>query len=211
MMERSDANVGWGDPEETTPRRRVPGWAWWSCGGGCLVMVLLGAALAVYGLHLTRQGMDPEIQWPRLRRVLAFEERPEGLEIEMGLSLGADQFRLIDGAKGQLATLIEFPAAARSRYEELLDPEQELPLGIGQPLEPEAGELEVQGRIVKCLRFAGMKRETDPGYGAGIRLDLTGSREKPRTLEIRHSSTERVEDAEVSAFLAPFDVWKEHQ
>lgn len=210
-MEQPSANAGdWGAGEAAPRKRRVPRWVWWGCGGGCLLALLVAAVLAIFAVRLVREGTDPEKQWPRLDQVLAFETRPQGLEIEFGVSFGADQFHLVDHARGLRATLIEYPAAAASDYQKLLDPEFDPPLGFGKPLEPEPGTLTVQGREVPCLRFARVQPEPEgEGLGPGIRLDLTGERARPRTLELRTVGSARIEDAEVEAFLAPFQVWLE--
>lgn len=205
------SNAEWTDEGQVeAKKKRVPSWVWWGCGSGCLLATIAIGGMAFFGARLVRESMDPEKQWPRLQRVMAFEERPPGLEIELGLSLGADQFHLVDSEQGLRATLIEFPPSSHSEYEQFLDPEIGTPFGLGQPVEPESGTLLVQGREVRCLRFARIKPEGEGNnQGAGIRIDLTGERLKPRTLELRSSRAERIDDALVAEFLTPFDVWKE--
>jgi hypothetical protein len=203
--------ASWGDePSEQPRKKRIPTWVWWGCGGGCLFLTLVVVALVILGTRLVRDSTDPEKQWPRLARVLAFDERPAGIELQFGLGIGADQFHLFDREKNLRATLIEYPSSASDEYDQLMDPDFELPMGLGQVIEPEQGKLMVQGREAPCLRFARVQPEPEERGGAGIRLDLTGTRKKPRTLELRRlSGSARLEDAEVEAFLAPFDVWRE--
>jgi len=206
------ADADWGDEghAERPRKKRVPSWVWWGCGGGCLFLALVVIALVVLGSRLVRESIDPEKQWPRLAEVLAFDQRPSGIELQFGLGLGADQFHLFDREKGLRATLIEYPSSASDDYDQLMDPDFELPMGLGQVVEPESGMLVVQGREVPCLRFTRVQPEPANEGGAGIRIDLTGTRKKPRTLELRRrEGTPRIEDAEVEAFLAPFDVWRE--
>ena len=208
----ADADASWGDEgrAEAPRKRRIPAWVWWGCGGGCLFLTLVVVALVVMGARIFKESTDPEKQWPRLAEVLAFDQRPEGLELQFGLGIGADQFHLLDREKGLRATLIEYPPSATSHYDQLMDPDFEMPMGFGQVVEPESGALAVQGREVRCLRFARVEPEPAGQGGAGIRVDLTGTRTKPRTLELRRlSGAQRIEDAEVAAFLAPFDVWRE--
>lgn len=206
------ADADWGDEggAERPKKKRVPSWVWWGCGGGCLLLTLIVIALVVFTTRLVREGMDPEKQWPRLAQVLAFDQRPAGIELQFGLGFGADQFHLYDAAKGLRATVIEYPSSASSEYDQLMDPEFELPMGLAKLVEPEKGTLVVQGREVPCLRFARIQPEPAGEGGPGVRVDLTGARQKPRTLELRHpGGAQRIEDAEVEAFLAPFDVWRE--
>ena len=206
------SNEDWGDDggAQATRKKRVPTWVWGGCGGGCLFMTLIVVALVVLGTRLFKESTDPEKQWPRLAEVLAFDQRPAGIELQFGLDIGADQFHLLDREKGMRATLIEYPSSASAEYDQLMDPDFELPMGFGQVVEPESGKLMVQGHEASCLRFARVQPEPAGQGGTGIRVDLTGTRKKPRTLELRRlSGTSRIEDAEVEAFLAPFDVWRE--
>jgi len=231
------AEADWGDEgsAERPRKKRIPSWVWWGCGGGCLFLTLIVIALVVMGARLFKESTDPEKQWPRLAEVLAYDQRPAGIEIEFGLGIGADQFHLVDREKCLRATLIEYPSSASSEYDRLMDPDFELPMGLGQLVEPVSGKLVVQGREVPCLRFSRVKPEPAE-QGAGIRIDLTGTRKKPRTLELRRyegpvldirrsdqrtsedpstveprrrDRAQPIEDAEVEAFLAPFDVWRE--
>lgn len=201
----------WGDEAEVAApkKRRFPGWLKWGCGCGCLLTTLLAITLSIVGYRFFREATDPALQWPRLREVLYFEERPEGLELEFGWSLGMDQFKLSDG-KGLGVTVTEYPRAGSADYEKLMDPDIHLPLDLGKPVDPERGALLVQGKEVPFLRFTRIKPEPEEGgLGAGIRLDLTAERRRPRTIELRRLGAVRVEDSEITTFLAPFDVWRE--
>lgn len=218
MEEPRTPGTDWGNEggEALPKKKRIPSWVWWGCGGGCLFLSLIVIAVVVFASRAIRESIDPDKQWPRLAEVLAFDQRPAGIELKFGLDLGADQFHLLDAEKGLRATLIEYPSSASSDYGQLMDPDFELPLGLGRVLEPESGQLFVQGREVPCLRFTRIHPEHAGANGPGIRVDLSGTRKQPRTLELRRGagpSAEggalRIEDAEVEAFLAPFDVWRE--
>lgn len=205
------SELDWGEAGEAPParKRRIPSWIWWGCGGGCLLALLVAAGLGLMGYRIFREGTDPEKQWPRLQQVLYFEQRPEGLELRFGFNLGMDQFHLTDGASLE-AAVAEYPSSATEEYRRLMDPDLDMPFGLGKPVDPESGTIVVQGKEVPFLRFSRVEPEPeDAGRGAGIRVDLTGDRARPRTLELRRRKAARIEDAEVEAFLAPFDVWKE--
>ncbi|NOT30855.1 MAG: hypothetical protein HOP15_10455 [Planctomycetes bacterium] len=205
-------DTDWGDEggQARPKKKRIPTWAWWTCGGGCLLVTLVSASVAVFAVRLYREGRDPERQWPRLGEVLAFEERPAGIELKFGASVGASQFHLFDREKNLRATLVEYPSTAAADYKRIMDPDFSLPMGFGAPVDPERGTLVIQGREVPSLRFTRIKPEPEgQGFGPGVRLDLTGKRAKPRTLELRRPGPGRIEDAEVEAFLLPFEVWKE--
>jgi len=188
------------------PRKRFPAWAWWTCGGGCLLGILVLGSLLFFGMRFVREGRDPEKQWPRLAEVLAYEQRPEGIELEFGADLGLDLFQLRDTRHGLTGRVLQFPASARGEYSDLMDASASF--GVGKPIDPQSGTLIVQGQEVPCLRFA--RLDPDPeDLGSGIRVDLTGERARPRLLELRSKSAERIEDAAVEAFLEGFQVWKD--
>lgn len=211
------SEADWG--EEGRPARagqgnssaRFPAWIWWGCGGGCLLATLAMGAAGMFGWRMFQQSKDPEQQWPRLDEVLAFDERPAQLELGFGVAMGAigaNLFHLFDHQKALQVTLIEYPSSTGSDYQELMDPQFAV-MGLGRLVEPEHGTLVVQGREVPGVRFLRVTPEPeDGGPGAGIRIDLTGDRAKPRTLELRRRGALRIEDAEVAAFLVPFDVWR---
>ena len=210
-MERSSTTEADWDNAEETPRkkRRIPSWVWWGFGGGCLTLTVAGIAFGVFAARLLKEGMDPEKQWPRLAEVLPFDERPGSIDLHFGLGIGADQFHMVDREKGLRATVVQYHSSSSEEYGHLMDPDFELPMGFGRLEGPESGKLVVQGHEVPCLRFSRFNSGAEVDTGAGIRVDLTGTRERPRTLELRrHAGAERIEDAEVEGFLAPFDVWR---
>lgn len=191
-------DTDWGDEggQARSKKKRIPAWAWWTCGGGCLLVTLVVASLTVFAVRLFREGTDPERQWPRLREVLAFEERPAGIELEFGASIGASQFHLVDPEKDLRATLVEYPSTAAADYKRIMDPDFSLPLGMGALVDPVRATLVIQGREVPSLRFSRIKPEPEgKGFGPGVRLDLTGERKKPRTLELRRHGSGRIDDA----------------
>jgi hypothetical protein len=202
VNEPTTASAAWGEDsgEPARPKRRIPGWVWWGCGGGCLLVTLIAVLLVFLSVRLVRDATDPEKQWPRLAEVLAFDERPANLELEFGLGIGADQFHLVDHAQRLRATLIAYPETGSD--EDHLD--EPLPAN-----DPERGVLSVQGREVPVLRFESLSFEPKTAaLGPGIRLDLSSASGRARTIELRRLGSGRIEDAEVEAFLAPFDVWR---
>jgi hypothetical protein len=202
------ADVEWGEEQETPRKKKgIPGWVWWGCGGGCLVVTLIAVAVVVAGTFFFRGAIDPEKQWPRLAEVLAYDQRPEHLSLEFGMGIGADQFHLVDHAAGLRAALIQYPSSASSEYKQTMDPDFGV-MGLGKMVDARTGTLEIQRREVPFVRFERVKPEPEGAVGPGIRLDLTGETGKPRTLELRKLRVEPLGDEEVLAFLSCFDVWR---
>ena len=79
----SDANWG-NDHLEPPKKRRIPLWIL-GCGGGCMFMIgALIVAVLVARPKLERwvEGLSqPEVQWPRLKESLPFDEQPAGFTI----------------------------------------------------------------------------------------------------------------------------------
>lgn len=185
------------------PKRGIPRWAWITCGGGCLLALVTGAVLLVGGYKFLQGGMDAEQQWPKLARILPFDERPPNLVLEFGFSLVQDQYHLRDTSSGIQAIVTLFPA--RESLEQMLDPDPKTILGLGKPVDPEPGELELQGKTVRCLRFSAISGQAK--LGPGIRIDLGPLGDEYRAAELHGRSVPS--DDEVRAFFEPFDVWRE--
>lgn len=191
------------EPERDAPRRRgIPRWAWITCGSGCMLAMITIAVVTIAGYRVIRTGTDPEQQWPKLAEVLPYDERPEHLSLEFGFSIGTDQFHLRDGRTGAAAVITAMPDPGA--VDALLDADPQTVFGMGGPLDPESGELELQGRTVRALRFSSIR---GTGKEPGIRLDLgqRGKSWRVAELKMRQPPT----DEDVQAFFEPFDVWRE--
>jgi hypothetical protein len=99
--------VDWSEEAEApAPKKRgIPRWIWIGCGCGCLTTLVV---LAIGGWYF-KQALDPEVQWPKLRQVLAFEERPTDLKLHMGMPLpGIRIYTMIDEGDQYQATVTYF-------------------------------------------------------------------------------------------------------
>lgn len=186
------------------PKRGIPRWAWITCGSGCLLALVTAAVLFVGGYKMVRKGTDPEQQWPKLAAILPFDERPANLTLGFGFSFVQDQFHLEDKSAAVQAVVTALPT--REALEQLMTTDPKTVFGFGKPVDPELGELELQGRSVRFLRFTSIGGPGD--LGPGIRLDLGQLAGKHRVVEL-HAHGSAPSDDDVRAFLAPFDVWRE--
>jgi hypothetical protein len=206
------------DLVETPKKRKVPSWVLWTCGGCCLGSVIIGGVLTLVIWRGAREMLDPEKQWPRLERLIAFDTRPAELELETGtpplVGFLVDVFVLRDTERELLATITHLKSGSQRDLDQMF--EERLagaPFGFGNPVEPELGELELQGRLVRVLRFRGLKGQgMNPNSGAGIRIDLSAADGKRVVVELqRIGSSERIDDALLQEFFAGFDVWRHRQ
>ena len=199
----------WGEAPQ--PKRRIPTWAWWTCGGGCLVVLLAGAAIAFFLVNTARKATDPVRVWAGVAEVLPHDEPPEGWEATMGFSvMGVGQYQLsTPEPAGCLFQIQTFPDAAQIDLAFDPDSPQNVGLfGIGELREAEEGDFVLQGREVRCLRFLGGV----PGMksGAGARLDLSGGASPHAYVQILFArASEKPTDEEIQELFLPFDVWRE--
>lgn len=210
--EGADAELQWGEEAAAPPRRRIPSWAVWSCGSGCLLFTVV-LALFVFTLwRFSKAARDPEQAWPALALYLPFDQRPEGWDIEGGelplVDMAMFSVRAPDGGE------LRVQSFDKGQFvEHALDPDSPQNQGVLDSiavLEPEAGTITLQGREVPCLRF----RAKDPGVEQedGIpTLRFEGARRAERfvLIEVRSTGPARLPDERASELLGPFDLWSE--
>lgn len=206
--------VEWSEEGEEAPRKKggVPKWVWIGCGGGCLLALLGGLALAIASVLWFQGATDPEKQWPRLQEILPFEERPTDLQLALGTPIPfvMDQFVLQDDEESYTATVINLKGTAASGFDDMFGEDSDAPFGLGAPVEPELGELEIQGQTVRVLRFRTVKGQgLVEELGPGIRVDLSRTGRALMVEFRRNKSKDPVTDEAVVQFFAHFDVWSD--
>jgi hypothetical protein len=193
----------------------------WFCGGGCLAMIVLAVVAIGLVISYGKKAADPEVQWPKLAKVLPFDERPANLQLMMGNQLGIEQYLLRDVVKGlQLQIQYHTGASAAAQREQLFGsddpvfPENMLVMKF-KDLQP--GVVEVQGRELRVIRMrmelAGFMQGIVPeegkqGLGSVIMMD--GTREGDDGflfLQVtREGGSDPITDDEVQDLLKPFHV-----
>lgn len=208
------SEVEWSEENEEAPRKKggIPKWVWIGCGGGCLLATVALIALGVFGAIWAKKAVDPEVQWPKLQKVLPFDERPTDLTLEAGMPMFVmDQYVLTSASGGYTATVMHFKAVTAADVDQMLaeDPKG-TPFGMGAPIEPESGEIDIQGRTVRLLRFRAIGGTSFVDeLGPGVRVDVSSP---GRTLVVqlqRKGSKEPLTDEELVAFFDHFDVWRD--
>ena len=196
-------------PEEAPAEKKsgVPKWVWFGCGGGCIVALLLAAVASFFFMTFIKDAQDPEKVWPLVAEALPFDERPEGWTVSGGGLMGTNQIVMIpEGGEG-MAMLYTFPNS--EGLNELFDPESMANNMVMLSIEnAEAGEIEVQGRKARTLRFEAPAPGTDKAIPS-LRIDLTGDGNVYVCLQVfKQGGTEPVADEDVRRMLEPFDVWR---
>lgn len=202
------------------PKKKVPFWVW-GCGAGCLLVMVVVLLLAAFAFKLVKSATDQKAQWASLSQHLPAETPPPGVII-IGVPIklqGMSIWSLQDPANKQQAIVFQAPAGtnARESKAELFDATGDQSfLGVGRH-GVEAGEVEVQGRRLQCVRYTSLSSDREPGpleavmkemQGASIVVDLApeGSDELLALILTRQGSEARIEAADLTLFLAPFRI-----
>jgi len=196
VVERApDTELGWGE-EETMPRKKrgclLPTWLW-ACGGGCLLMMITVGGCLFWGIGQVKKVMDPEVQWPRLQKVLPFDERPDHLQMVMGVQIGGmENYTMMDLERGLQVGLYYFDDNESSDAKDSLwtffDPEAETASSsmIGRGNE-KLGVIRIGSRDRTVMRFTqenfsfGNEEIAKQTSGPSISVDIT-SEEDPGLL-----------------------------
>jgi len=196
-------------PEEAPAEKKsgVPKWVWFGCGGGCLLALLLAAVASFFFMTFIRDAQDPEKVWPLVAEALPFDERPEGWTVSGGGMLGTNQIVMFPEGGKEMAMLYTFPSS--EGLDELFDPESMANNMVMLSIEnAEFGEIEIQGRKARTLRFEAPAPGTDETRPS-LRIDLTGDGSVYACLQVSNPPDRGpVSDEDVQRMLEPFDVWR---
>ena len=152
-----DTELEWGKEDEAPAKKRgcfLPVWLW-GCGGGCLLAIILSIGGGIYCVGKFKNAIDPEAQWAKLDKVLPFEERPGGLELMFGWSLGLEYYVLMDVNSGYMVSVYYFDSgdAAEGR-EAFFNPEVKAGvMGVGERTDEELSTVLIGSRERQVMRF----------------------------------------------------------
>jgi hypothetical protein len=152
-----DTELEWGKEEDTPVKKRgcfLPTWLW-GCGGGCLLMIILGIGGVVACGAKIKNAMDPDAQWAKLDKILPFDERPGGLELMFGWSLGLEYYILMDVNSGYMVSVYYFDSGdAEEGREAFFNPEVKAGvMGVGERKDEELSTVLIGSRERKVMRF----------------------------------------------------------
>jgi len=209
----------WSDEGAPAPKKKLlPTWAWW-VGGGCLVLLLIVGVGGYFVFRFAKQAatewQDPELQWERLKQVLPYDQRPEGLQFQASFHIGMD-FWLFNDRHGYMVMFMQLPGTnGQHSRDQMLDANSSQSfLGKFGRHGQERLKLNVQGRELEALRFVqeiGGGEGNSPGTGPGATMivDITPEdAARPLMLQLtRRSGGEEPFDPQVVIdFLEPFHV-----
>ena len=148
------------------------------------MMILLGAGL-FWGVGQVKNLIDPEVQWPRMQKVLPFDERPEHVQMLAGMQMfGMENYTLMDFERGlQIAVYYfddnESSDADDSRWT-FFDPEKETTSSSMINRDNErVGVIRIGSRDRKVMRFTqenfsfGTEEMKEQASGPCIAVDIT--------------------------------------
>ena len=182
-----DTDLEWGSEEPTAKKKRgclLPTWLW-ACGGGCLLAIILSIGGGGYCVGQVQKVIDPEVQWPRLQKVLPFDERPEHVQMVTGMQMfGVENYTLMDFQRGLQISVYYFDDdessdAADSRWT-FFDPETETTSSAMIKRDNESlGVIRLGSRDRKVMRFTqetisfGSEEMKEQGSGPCLAVDVT--------------------------------------
>lgn len=190
-----DAELGWGE-EDVLPRKKrgcfLPTWLW-ACSGGCLLAMITVGGCLIWGIGQVQKVMDPEVQWPRLQKVLPFDERPDHLQMVMGMQIGGmENYTMFDLEHGLQVSIYYFDddesSDAKDSLGTFFDPETETASSsiIGRGNE-KLGVIRIGSRDRTVMRFTqenfsfGNEEIAKQNSGPTLAIDIT-SEEDPGLL-----------------------------
>lgn len=210
----------WAEDSPGKPMRKsLPKWVWF-CGGGCLLALIAGLIAVVLFVRMVKNARDEKVTWPALQQVLAYDERPPTMHIELYTSVGIEQFVMRDDRGFQLQLQLHKGASgdrARKQMFEGTTPEFPADMGVMKFEDMRKGEVEVQGRVlpvVRCkLQFSGFAKSMVPKEAQDQMGDMLWTDVRPEgqsgmyLLQItRHGSSGEITDDELRELLAPFHI-----
>lgn len=221
---RPDIELEWGGEEDLPKKKRgcfLPVWLW-GCGGGCLLAIVLSIGGGIYCVGKAKAFIDPEVQWPRLQKVLPFEERPDHMQMVYGVQIfGMENYVLMDFERGFTATIYYFDDGDSEDAEEarqaFFDPEIQIGfMGMGEREDEELSTIRIGSRDRTVMRFfqsnAGMAFGNEEfaaaSSGPSASVDIT-SEEDPGLLVVvfmQGGAELPLRDEEIRAFFEGFFV-----
>ncbi len=210
------AEVTWTEEGQgAPPKKKIPTWVWF-CGGGCLAMVVLAIVAGGLVFNFAKKVIDPEQQWPKLAKILPFDERPANLTMQagmqIGMGVGMEQYVLRDAVQGlQLQIQHHSGESGAAQREQLFGSDkpafpQNMLVMKFEDMQP--GVVEVQGRDLRVIR---MRMELVGGkqtLGSMMMVDATRDGD-PGMLFLqvtREGNSAPITDDDLRALLKPFHV-----
>lgn len=207
--------VRWTEEGAPAPAKKsIPTWAWW-VGGGCAFLLLVFAVGVFVVVSFFKRGLDPERQWPLVSETLAYDQRPENLELQFGWHVGLDMY-IFRETHGYAVVLMQLPEDEDRSREKMFDVKESFSvLGKGGRHSMQQGTIQVQGRELRVLRFVQESAQSNApgapstGTGGSLLVDLTpeGSARAVLLQVTRVDGDDKpIEDQTVIDILAPFHV-----
>lgn len=193
------------------PKRKVPLWVW-GCGGGCALFLVVGVVLGFFVFRTFGKAMDQDANWAAIDEVLPVVERPEGyMVIGSPWRLDGVRFWILqaeDQSHQAFLMHAEEGEQAQETRGEMLD---------DRAPGTELGELVVQGRALKVLRFDGRaaaKGDAGPmeeffssmsdGQMANVDLSRPGTSELLLLMYQERGKDAHIDDEELLELLSHF-------
>ena len=201
----------WTEDENAAPKKGIPFWVW-GCGGGCLLAAILAIVLVVFAVDKVKDAMDPDVVWPQIDKILAFDERPSGYQAYGTTIGGGGGYGIICESKKLLGVLILGGAEDDEEMDNFFSGEFEGGgfMGFGGIKNTEPMNVTIKGEEYRAVRFdaaevggpaaAGRKGS---GPASILLIDLSAESGPVVIIELFDLSGETGQD-DVDSFFEPF-------
>ena len=159
--------------DDAPPKKKgVPTWIW-ACGAGCFVLLVLGVIGAVFAVRFVKDAADPERQWPKVREILYFDERPQDITMIMGLGFfGFETYVMTDGHL--ILAVMRMNEAQEAEAKKLMDPTVSGGFAnVGKRRDMEAGTMELLGDERKVLHYYQSSPGQSQQQGQSVLVDIS--------------------------------------
>ncbi len=205
----------WGeDDQQPVKKKGMPTWLKIGC-GGCGVLLLVVILGVGFVFTKSKDAANPDVQWPALAEVIAFDERPAGYTIIRPLWF-QEQYTLRNTSTGDQLQISQFSGGqGTSTREELFggdEPKIPKNLLVFKFVDFEKGTVPVQGRELPLFRFrmepgSMMPKGDENPFGPACWIDLTKPGGEFTYAQLIFPKQDGpISDGQIQQILAPFHV-----
>jgi len=200
----------WATENPAPSKKLVPTWLWF-CGGGCLLAVILGVVGVMWGVGKVQEYGNEELQYPRLREEIGFDERPAEWDFMFAVDIPLDMWIFAD-SRGYAVVIMRINEGdAEETRNQLFNPDFDGSFaGMGGREEMELTSLSVQGREIDMMTYyqasGGGAAGSNAGQAASIDITSPGADGMLIMMLIRQGGADKITGEEVTEVLAPFHV-----
>ena len=200
----------WADENPAPSKKLVPTWLWF-CGGGCLLAVIAGVILVMWGVGKAKEFVDPDIQYAALEEVIELDGRPEEWEFIVAMPIPGMKMWTFAHDDGYALIIMDIAAnQADEVKEQVMNPDFDGSFaGMGGRKDMELTQIDVQGRSIDMMTYyqeGGGSQSGQSGQAATLDITPEGDDGMVLLMLIRGGVGETITAEEAVDVLAPMHI-----